>query len=33
VVEVAGLDRGPERGLGDEIQAIAEVLKKKQEQP
>jgi cytochrome c biogenesis protein len=33
VVEVAGLDRGPERGLGDEIQAIAEVLRKKQEQP
>jgi cytochrome c biogenesis protein len=33
VVEVAGLDRGPERGLGDEIHAIAEVLKKKQEQP
>lgn len=32
VVEVAGLDRGPERGLGDEIQAIAQALKK-QEQP
>ncbi|MEU4190743.1 cytochrome c biogenesis protein ResB [Kribbella sp. NPDC026611] len=27
VVEVAGLDRGPERGLGDEIQAITERLK------
>ena len=27
VVEVAGLDRGPERGLGDEIQAIADALK------
>jgi cytochrome c biogenesis protein len=27
VVEVAGLDRGPERGLGDEIQAITEQLK------
>lgn len=26
VVEVAGLDRGPERGLGDEIQAIADAL-------
>jgi cytochrome c biogenesis protein len=40
VVEVAGLDRGPERGLGDEIQAIAQALKPKpaedstpQEQP
>jgi cytochrome c biogenesis protein len=40
VVEVAGLDRGPERGLGDEIQAIADALKPalqpekpKQEQP
>lgn len=32
VVEVAGLDRGPERGLGDEIAAIAQALKK-QEQP
>jgi cytochrome c biogenesis protein len=27
VVEVAGLDRGPERGLGDEIQAITKSLK------
>ncbi|GAA1606285.1 cytochrome c biogenesis protein ResB [Kribbella sancticallisti] len=27
VVEVAGLDRGPERGLGDEIQAIAQALR------
>lgn len=27
VVEVAGLDRGPERGLGDEIQAIAQAVK------
>ncbi|TDO43162.1 cytochrome c biogenesis protein [Kribbella sp. VKM Ac-2527] len=27
VVEVAGLDRGPERGLGDEIDAISTVLK------
>jgi cytochrome c biogenesis protein len=27
VVEVAGLDRGPERGLGDELQAIGEALK------
>jgi cytochrome c biogenesis protein len=27
VVEVAGLDRGPERGLGDEIQAIGKALK------
>jgi cytochrome c biogenesis protein len=27
VVEVAGLDRGPERGLGDEIQAITTRLK------
>jgi cytochrome c biogenesis protein len=27
VVEVAGLDRGPERGLGDEIQAITQRLK------
>ena len=27
VVEVAGLDRGPERGLGDEIRAIGEALK------
>ena len=26
VVEVAGLDRGPERGLGDEIQAVAQAL-------
>lgn len=37
VVEVAGLDRGPERGLGDELQAIAQALTsddlKKQEQP
>jgi cytochrome c biogenesis protein len=43
VVEVAGLDRGPERGLGDEIQAIAQSLQhvdpeksqepNKQEQP
>jgi cytochrome c biogenesis protein len=27
VVEVAGLDRGPERGLGDEIDAISTILK------
>ncbi|MEU8227710.1 cytochrome c biogenesis protein ResB [Kribbella sp. NPDC048915] len=27
VVEVAGLDRGPERGLGDEIQAVTARLK------
>ncbi|TCC53759.1 cytochrome c biogenesis protein ResB [Kribbella capetownensis] len=27
VVEVAGLDRGPERGLGDEIRAITDSLK------
>ncbi|WP_328990721.1 cytochrome c biogenesis protein ResB [Kribbella sp. NBC_01245] len=27
VVEVAGLDRGPERGLGDELDAIAKALK------
>jgi cytochrome c biogenesis protein len=27
VVEVAGLDRGPERGLGDEIQAVTAQLK------
>ncbi|MFC0629338.1 cytochrome c biogenesis protein ResB [Kribbella deserti] len=27
VVEVAGLDRGPERGLGDEIDAIAKALR------
>ncbi|WP_405062368.1 cytochrome c biogenesis protein ResB [Kribbella sp. NBC_01505] len=27
VVEVAGLDRGPERGLGDELQAITNALK------
>jgi cytochrome c biogenesis protein len=27
VVEVAGLDRGPERGLGDEILAITDALK------
>ena len=38
VVEVAGLDRGLERGLGDEIQAITDRLKKPassstQEQP
>ncbi|RZT20786.1 cytochrome c biogenesis protein [Kribbella sp. VKM Ac-2569] len=37
VVEVAGLDRGPERGLGDEIQAITTALKpassSTQEQP
>ena len=37
VVEVAGLDRGPERGLGDEIQAITQSLQpagsKPQEQP
>jgi cytochrome c biogenesis protein len=37
VVEVAGLDRGPERGLGDEIQAITDRLKpagsSTQEQP
>ncbi|HEY4571913.1 MAG TPA: cytochrome c biogenesis protein ResB [Kribbella sp.] len=37
VVEVAGLDRGPERGLGDEIQAITTSLKpagpSHQEQP
>lgn len=37
VVEVAGLDRGPERGLGDELQAIADKLRpvpsSKQEQP
>ncbi|MEU4286969.1 cytochrome c biogenesis protein ResB [Kribbella sp. NPDC026596] len=37
VVEVAGLDRGPERGLGDEIQAITKSLQparsKTQEQP
>jgi cytochrome c biogenesis protein len=37
VVEVAGLDRGPERGLGDELQAIADSLRpvpsSKQEQP
>jgi cytochrome c biogenesis protein len=26
VVEVAGLDRGPERGLGDELQSIAQAL-------
>ncbi|MGW1340305.1 cytochrome c biogenesis protein ResB [Kribbella sp. NPDC002412] len=26
VVEVAGLDRGPERGLGDELQAISKAL-------
>jgi cytochrome c biogenesis protein len=32
VVEVAGLDRGPERGLGDELDTIAKALKK-QEQP
>ncbi|MDX6241267.1 MAG: cytochrome c biosis protein [Kribbellaceae bacterium] len=32
VVEVAGLDRGPERGLGDEIHAIAQALRK-QEKP
>jgi cytochrome c biogenesis protein len=32
VVEVAGLDRGPERGLGDEIDAIAQALRK-QEKP
>ncbi|MEV8374266.1 cytochrome c biogenesis protein ResB [Kribbella sp. NPDC056861] len=32
VVEVAGLDRGPERGLGDEIDAIAKILNQKQEQ-
>ncbi|GAA1555509.1 cytochrome c biogenesis protein ResB [Kribbella lupini] len=32
VVEVAGLDRGPERGLGDEIDAISTILKKKREQ-
>jgi cytochrome c biogenesis protein len=29
VVEVAGLDRGPERGLGDELQAITEALRTK----
>jgi cytochrome c biogenesis protein len=28
VVEVAGLDRGPERGLGDELDAISKILKK-----
>lgn len=37
VVEVAGLDRGPERGLGDEIHAITKSLKpagsSNQEQP
>jgi len=37
VVEVAGLDRGPERGLGDELQAITDSLRpvpsSKQEQP
>jgi cytochrome c biogenesis protein len=37
VVEVAGLDRGPERGLGDELQAITDKLRpdpsSKQEQP
>jgi cytochrome c biogenesis protein len=32
VVDVAGLDRGPERGLGDEIDAIAQALRK-QEKP
>jgi cytochrome c biogenesis protein len=31
VVEVAGLDRGPERGLGDEIDAIAKILKKQEQ--
>ncbi|WBQ06211.1 cytochrome c biogenesis protein ResB [Kribbella sp. CA-293567] len=32
VVEVAGLDRGPERGLGDEIQAIADALRPAEQQ-
>jgi cytochrome c biogenesis protein len=32
VVEVAGLDRGPERGLGDELDAISTILNKKREQ-
>ncbi|QNE19201.1 cytochrome c biogenesis protein ResB [Kribbella qitaiheensis] len=31
VVEVAGLDRGPERGLGDELDAIAKILKKQEQ--
>jgi cytochrome c biogenesis protein len=31
VVEVAGLDRGPERGLGDEIDAIVQILKKQEQ--
>jgi cytochrome c biogenesis protein len=37
VVEVAGLDRGPERGLGDELEAISKALRpdrsNTQEQP
>ncbi|MEV6285403.1 cytochrome c biogenesis protein ResB [Kribbella sp. NPDC051770] len=33
VVEVAGLDRGAERGLGDEIQAIARTLKSPEPRP
>ncbi|TWD79717.1 cytochrome c biogenesis protein [Kribbella amoyensis] len=31
VVEVAGLDRGPERGLGDEIDAVSTILKKQEQ--
>ncbi|MFF1815973.1 cytochrome c biogenesis protein ResB [Kribbella sp. NPDC058245] len=31
VVEVAGLDRGPERALGDELEAIGKVLKKQEQ--
>ncbi len=31
VVEVAGLDRGPERGIGDEVEAIGKVIKKQEQ--
>jgi len=31
VVEVAGLDRGPERGIGDELEAIGKVIKKQEQ--
>jgi cytochrome c biogenesis protein len=33
VVEVAGLDRGPERGLGDELQAITKAIRPDREAP